>query len=44
MNPIDKLQFELKDTRAKLISHPLYQTLDSKEKLITFMEDHVFAV
>ena len=44
MNPIDKLQVELKDTRAKLISHPLYQTLDSKEKLITFMEDHVFAV
>ncbi|MAV05082.1 MAG: heme oxygenase [Flavobacteriaceae bacterium] len=44
MNPIEKLQIELKDTRAKLISHPLYQTLDSKEKLITFMEDHVFAV
>ncbi len=44
MNSIEKLENDLKETRSKLISHPLYQSLDSKEKLILFMEDHVFAV
>tara|TARA_B100000767_G_C19774145_1_gene541690 strand:+ start:1537 stop:2298 length:762 start_codon:yes stop_codon:yes gene_type:complete len=44
MNSIEKLENDLKETRSKLISHPLYQALDSKEKLILFMEDHVFAV
>ena len=44
MNSIEKLENDLKETRSKLISHPLYQALDSKEKLILFMENHVFAV
>jgi hypothetical protein len=44
MNSIEKLENDLKETRSKLISHPLYQALDSKEKLVLFMENHVFAV
>jgi len=44
MSSIAKLENNLKTTRSKLISHPLYEELNSKEKLITFMEDHVFAV
>mgnify|MGYP001441791550 FL=1 len=44
MTSIEKLENDLKETRSKLISHPLYQALDSKEKLILFMENHVFAV
>ena len=44
MTSIEKLENDLKETRSRLISHRLYQALDSKEKLILFMEDHVFAV
>ena len=44
MTSIEKLENDLKETRSKLISHPLYQALDSKEKLVLFMENHVFAV
>ena len=44
MSSIEKLENDLKETRSKLISHPLYQALNTKEKLILFMEDHVFAV
>ena len=44
MTSIEKLGNDLKETRSKLISHPLYQALDSKEKLVLFMENHVFAV
>jgi len=44
MSSIEKLENDLKETRSKLISHPLYQALDSKEKLVLFMENHVFAV
>ena len=44
MEPIKKLENDLKITRSRLISHPLYESLDSKKKLICFMENHVFAV
>ena len=44
MTQIEKLENDLKETRSVLVSHPLYQALNSKEKLIIFMEDHVFAV
>lgn len=44
MLQIEKLENDLKKTRSKLVSHPLYQALNTKEKLILFMEDHVFAV
>jgi len=44
MNQIDALQDSLNPTRNKLISHPLYHALDTKEKITLFMENHVFAV
>jgi len=44
MEPIKKLENDLKKTRSRLISHPLYESLDSKKKLVCFMENHVFAV
>ena len=44
MLQIKKLEDDLKETRSNLVYHPLYQELNTKEKLITFMEDHVFAV
>tara|TARA_B100000780_G_scaffold77262_1_gene52194 strand:+ start:1602 stop:2366 length:765 start_codon:yes stop_codon:yes gene_type:complete len=44
MLQIKKLEDDLKETRSNLVYHPLYQALNTKEKLITFMEDHVFAV
>ena len=44
MTQIDVLQDSLNPTRNKLISHPLYHALDTKEKITLFMENHVFAV
>ncbi|MFL2639031.1 MAG: DUF3050 domain-containing protein [Flavobacteriaceae bacterium] len=44
MKPIQKLEKDLQETRSKLITHPLYKSLDTKDKLICFMENHVFAV
>jgi len=44
MLQIKKLEDDLKETRSNLVYHPLYQALNTKEKLITFMENHVFAV
>ena len=44
MTQIDILQDSLNPTRNKLISHPLYHALDTKEKITLFMENHVFAV
>ena len=44
MTSIEKLENNLLETRSKLISHPIYKGLNSKEKLICFMENHVFAV
>ena len=44
MTNIQKLENSISSTRSKLISHPVYNQLDSKQKLISFMEIHVFAV
>jgi len=44
MTQIDALQDSLNPTRNKLIFHPLYHALDTKEKITLFMENHVFAV
>jgi hypothetical protein len=44
MTQINALQDSLNPTRNKLISHPLYHALDTKEKITLFMENHVFAV
>ena len=44
MQLIDKLEKDLSETRSKLISHPIYNALNSKERLLFFMENHVFAV
>ncbi|GAA4648248.1 DUF3050 domain-containing protein [Kistimonas scapharcae] len=35
---------ELAHYRQRLFSHPLYERIDTREKLATFMETHVFAV
>ena len=44
MTDIKKLENSLSITRSKLIYHPLYKQLNTKQKLIIFMENHVFAV
>lgn len=35
---------EISSTRRRLLSHPLYNAIDSTDKLRTFMSHHVFAV
>ena len=44
MSHIQKLENDLSEYRKILINHKLYSNLDSKEKLVKFMENHVFAV
>ncbi len=44
MSYIQLLEKNLSITRKSLINHKLYSKLDSKQKLIDFMESHVFAV
>ena len=44
MSHIQKLENDLSEYRNILINHKLYSNLDSKEKLVKFMENHVFAV
>ena len=44
MTNIQRLEKSLSKTRSRLISHPLYNQLDTKKKLTSFMEIHVFAV
>ena len=44
MEFIQKLESDLSITRSKLISHPLYSSLNTKKRLLFFMENHVFAV
>ena len=44
MSHIQKLENDLSEHRNILINHKLYSNLDSKEKLVKFMENHVFAV
>ena len=43
MTNIQKLENSISITRSKLISHPVYNQLDSKEKLISFMEMHTYS-
>jgi hypothetical protein len=44
MTHIQNLERNLSITRNSLINHNLYSKLDSKQKLVEFMENHVFAV
>ena len=44
MSYILNLEKNLSSTRKSLINHSLYSKLDSKQKLVEFMENHVFAV
>ncbi len=44
MSDIQNLEKNLSSTRKSLINHSLYSKLDSKQKLVEFMENHVFAV
>ena len=44
MSYIQNLEKNLSSTRKSLINHSLYSKLDSKQKLVEFMENHVFAV
>ena len=44
MSYIQNLEKNLSHTRKFLINHSLYSKLDSKQKLVEFMENHVFAV
>ena len=44
MSYIQNLEKNLSITRKSLINHSLYSKLDSKQKLVEFMENHVFAV
>jgi Protein of unknown function (DUF3050) len=44
-NPaIEKLKNAVEPARQKVIGHPLYRQLSSKDAVMTFMEHHVFAV
>ena len=44
MSYIQNLEKNLSSTRKSLVNHNLYSKLDSKQKLVEFMENHVFAV
>ena len=44
MSFIQNLEKNLSSTRKSLVDHNLYSKLDSKQKLVEFMENHVFAV
>jgi hypothetical protein len=41
---IDRLEAAVEPARNKVISHPLYKSLDSLDAVVTFMQHHVFAV
>lgn len=41
---IDRLQAAVMPARRTVVQHPLYDMLDSRESITTFMEHHVFAV
>ncbi|MFN5546824.1 MAG: DUF3050 domain-containing protein, partial [Bacteroidota bacterium] len=38
------LQANIQDLRTQLANHPLYNKINSQEKLQRFMEHHVYAV
>jgi hypothetical protein len=41
---IDRLEEQITEARAAVITHPLYAALDSHRAIRTFLEHHVFAV
>ena len=41
---IERLKKEVDVARTRVVTHPLYASLDSPEAIVTFMEHHVFAV
>jgi hypothetical protein len=41
---IERLEAAVKESRDKVVQHPLYANLDTHESLVVFMEHHVFAV
>src|SRR5215470_1845179 len=41
---ITRLEDAVSEARVRVISHPLYTSLDTHRSIITFMEHHVFAV
>lgn len=41
---IERLEREVDDARNRVVTHPLYQNLNTHQAIITFMEHHVFAV
>jgi len=41
---IERLKGAVEPARQKVISHPLYRQLNSKDAVMTFMEHHAFAV
>jgi DUF3050 family protein len=41
---IERLEQQVNEARERVITHPLYASLDSHEALVTFMEHHIFAV
>jgi Protein of unknown function (DUF3050) len=41
---IERLEKAVEPARTRVVSHPLYQSLDSLDAVTTFMEHHVFAV
>ena len=44
-NPgIERLQKAVNPARHRVVSHPLYRSLDGLQPVTTFMEHHVFAV
>ncbi len=42
--PFERLQEEIAPLRGRLLSHPMYREIDTRERLGRFMEMHVFAV
>lgn len=44
MDSFALLKQSIESTRARLLNHPIYHAVDSREKLRLFMETHVFAV
>jgi hypothetical protein len=43
-SPAERLVADLADLRRKLVAHPLYELIDSPDRLRRFMEMHVWAV
>jgi hypothetical protein len=41
---ITRLEKAVDEARVRVVTHPLYGSLDSHEAIVTFMEHHVFAV